>query len=153
MASIILSHLWLKSGWSMQQVISASLCFESVVILSADDPRCCGVPVYINHQWLTCSLVPSSYSTVSTPPCLWMLRCCTNVIIIRPHHSTASVDGAYCYGASSMICRSVTVVSPAKMAQPFCVEVWGGSKEPHIRWSPHPPWKVAIFRGGRGGPL
>ena len=33
--------------------------------------------------------------------------------LIRPHRSTA----AYCYRPSSMVCRSVTVVSPAKTAQ------------------------------------
>jgi len=29
------------------------------------------------------------------------------------------VDAAYCYRPSSVVCRSVTLVSPAKMAQPI----------------------------------
>ena len=38
--------------------------------------------------------------------------------IIRPHRSTTYVDAAYCYRPSSVVClsvcRSVTIVSPAK---------------------------------------
>jgi len=39
--------------------------------------------------------------------------------IFRPHHSTTYVDAAYCYRPSSMVCRSVTLVSRAKMAEPI----------------------------------
>ena len=41
------------------------------------------------------------------------------VIIFRPHRSTTYVDAAYCYRPSSVVCRSVTVVSPAKTAEPI----------------------------------
>ena len=39
--------------------------------------------------------------------------------IVRPHRSTAYVDAAYCYRPSSVVCRSVTLVSPAKTAAPI----------------------------------
>jgi len=39
------------------------------------------------------------------------------LIIIRPHRHTTDVDAAYCYRPSSMVCLSVTVVSPAKTAE------------------------------------
>ena len=35
----------------------------------------------------------------------------------QPHRSTTYVDAAYCYQPSSVICRSVTLVSPAKTAE------------------------------------
>ena len=51
------------------------------------------------------------------------------VIVIRPHHSTVYVDAACCYIPSSVVCqsvslslsvcRSVTIVSPAKTAEPI----------------------------------
>jgi len=34
--------------------------------------------------------------------------------IIRPHRSTTYVNAAYCYWPSSVVCRSVTLVTPAK---------------------------------------
>jgi len=33
-------------------------------------------------------------------------------VLVRPHRSSTYVDAAYCYRPSSVICRSVTVVSP-----------------------------------------
>jgi len=45
------------------------------------------------------------------------------VIIIRPRRSTTYVDAVYCYRPSSVVCRSVclsvTLVSPAKTAEPM----------------------------------
>jgi len=49
------------------------------------------------------------------------------VIIIMPHCSTAYVYAAYCYRPSSMVCMSVglsvclsvTLMSPAKLAEPI----------------------------------
>ena len=41
--------------------------------------------------------------------------------IFRPHRSntyTVRIDAAYCYRPSSVVCRSVTLVSPAKTAEP-----------------------------------
>jgi len=44
-------------------------------------------------------------------------------IIIRPHRSATYVDATYCYRPSSVVCRSVcrsvTLVSPAKTAAPI----------------------------------
>jgi len=40
-------------------------------------------------------------------------------VIIRPHRSTTYVDTAYSYRSSSVVCRSVTLVSPAKTAAPI----------------------------------
>jgi len=59
-------------------------------------------------------------------------------IFIRPHSSTTYVDAAYCYQPSSVVCRSVILVSSAKMAELiampfFSVEDSGGPKEPCIR--------------------
>jgi len=42
-------------------------------------------------------------------------------LLFRPHRSTTYVDAAYCYRPSSVVCRSVcrsaTLVSPAKTAE------------------------------------
>jgi len=42
---------------------------------------------------------------------------CVIFIVVRPHCSTTYVDVAYCYRPSSVVCRSVTIVSPAKTAE------------------------------------
>ena len=83
------------------------------------------------------------------------------VIIVRQHRSTAyvllRVDAAYCYKPSSVVCRtyrsvcqSVTVVSPAKMAQPiempFGWRTRVGPGNHVLDEGPHPPWKRAILR-------
>ena len=79
------------------------------------------------------------------------------IIIIRPHRSTAYEDAAYCYRTSSVVCRSVTVVSPAKTAEPiempFGLMGSGWLKEPRIRLGLRSPREAGIFRGERGGPL
>jgi len=41
------------------------------------------------------------------------------IAVIRPHRSTTYIDVAWCYRPSSMVCQSVTVVNPAKMAEPI----------------------------------
>jgi len=64
-------------------------------------------------------------------------------IIIRPDRSTTYVDAAYCYRPSSVVCRSVTVVSPAKTAEQIVwVQDSGWSNDPDL------PWEEAISRGG-----
>jgi len=40
-------------------------------------------------------------------------------VLFRPYGSTAYIDAAYCYRMSSVVCRSVTLVSPAKTAAPI----------------------------------
>jgi len=55
--------------------------------------------------------------------------------IIRPHTNTAHVpvDAAYWYRLSSVVCQSVTVVSPAKMAEsiemPYGLRTWVGPRK------------------------
>jgi len=41
------------------------------------------------------------------------------IFVFRPHRSTMYVDAAYCYRPSSVVCRSVTLVSPAKTDAPI----------------------------------
>jgi len=44
----------------------------------------------------------------------------SNSIIIRPHRSSVYVGAAYCYRRSSVsVCWSITIVSPAKTAEPI----------------------------------
>jgi len=38
---------------------------------------------------------------------------------IRLHRSVTYIDAACCYRPSTMVCRSVTLVNPAKMAEPM----------------------------------
>jgi len=46
--------------------------------------------------------------------------CSRKLYIITPHRSTyRCVNAAYCYRPSSVVCRSVTPVSPAKTAEPI----------------------------------
>jgi len=61
------------------------------------------------------------------------------------------------YRLSSVVCRSVTVVSPAKMAQPiemlFSVEDSVGPRNHVLDGCPDLPMEGAIFRQGRHSPL
>jgi len=43
------------------------------------------------------------------------------MIIIRPHRSTTYVDESYYYRPNSVVCRSVTLLSPAKTAEPVVI--------------------------------
>jgi len=56
-----------------------------------------------------------------------------------------------------VVCRSVTVVSPAKMPQPievlFSVEDSVGPRNHVLDGGPDLPMEGAIFRQGRHGPL
>ena len=40
-------------------------------------------------------------------------------VVVRPHHSTKYVDAAWCYRLSSLVYRYVTLVCPAKAAEPI----------------------------------
>jgi len=44
---------------------------------------------------------------------------CSEALIITPHRSTTYTDAVYCYRPSSVVCQSVTLVSPAKTAEPI----------------------------------
>jgi len=67
------------------------------------------------------------------------------------------IDAAYCYRPSSMVYQSVTVVSPAKTAEPiempFGLRTWVGPGNHLLDRGPDPPWEEAIVRGGRDVPL
>ena len=73
------------------------------------------------------------------------------VIIIRPHGSTTYVDAAYYYRPSSVVCRSVTLVSPAKTAapieMPFGLRTRVGPRNHVLDGDPDPPWEGAILKG------
>ena len=70
---------------------------------------------------------------------------------------TMYVDVAYCYRPISMVCWFVTLVSPAKTAEP--IEMLFGSRTPVGPWNhvldagPYSPMRGGNFEGGRGGPL
>jgi len=40
-------------------------------------------------------------------------------VVVRPHCSTMYIDASYCYRPSSVVCRSATLVSLAKTAEPI----------------------------------
>ena len=65
------------------------------------------------------------------------------VIIIRPHRITTYIDAAYCYRPSRVVCRSVTLVSPAKIAapieMPFGLWTWVGPRNHALDGRPDHP--------------
>ena len=67
----------------------------------------------------------------------------TLTLVIRPHRSTTYVDAAYSYRPSSVVCRSVTLVSPAKTAAPielpFGLRTWVGPGSHVLDGGPDPP--------------
>ena len=70
-----------------------------------------------------------------------------------PHRSTMYVDAAYCYRPSSVVCWSITVVSPAKTNQDAVwVEDSGGLSEPCIRWGSRSPIERGNFEEGKRRP-
>ena len=70
--------------------------------------------------------------------------------------NTTYVDTDYCYRLSSMVCQSVTLVSPAKrdesIEMPFGLRTWE-SPENIVLDVQIPLWEGAIFWGRRGIPL
>jgi len=77
--------------------------------------------------------------------------------IIRPHRSTTYVDAAYSYRPSSVVCRSVTLVSPAKMAAPielpFGLRTWVGLENHVLDGGPDTPMGRGKFLGENGRPI
>jgi len=69
--------------------------------------------------------------------------------IFRPHRNTTYVDAAYSYWPSSVVCRSVILVSPAKTAAPielpFRLRTWLGPGNHVLDGGPDPPWEGANF--------
>ena len=73
------------------------------------------------------------------------------------HHSTTYVDAAYSYRPSSVVCRSVTLVSPTKTAAPvellFGLRTWVGPGNHVLDGVQIPSWEGANFGGRMGVPL
>ena len=72
--------------------------------------------------------------------------CCKYITVLRMY-----LDVAYHYRLSSMVCRSVTLVSPAKTAAPiemlFRLRTWVDPRNHVLNGGLDPPWKGAILRG------
>jgi len=76
-------------------------------------------------------------------------------VFFRLQHSCTYVDAAFCHRRSSMACLfvslSVTIVSPAKTAEPiemlFGVCTWVGSRKHLLDGGGDPPCQWAILRG------
>ena len=66
------------------------------------------------------------------------------------------VDAAYCYRPSSVVCRAVTLVSPAKTAEPikipFGLRTQIGPMKHVLDWRLDPYGK-GNFEGGKGRPI
>jgi len=80
-----------------------------------------------------------------------MFYSCDLFIIIRLRRSTTYIDVAYCYRPSSVVCRSVTLVSPAKMAEPvempFGLRTLVGPGNHVLDGGPDPPMGRGNFQG------
>jgi len=66
------------------------------------------------------------------------------------------IDAVYCYRQSSVVCRSVTLVTATKTAEP--IEMLFGlrtqvGQEPCIRWRLRSLHGKGIFEGGKGHPI
>ena len=76
-------------------------------------------------------------------------------IVVRPHRSTIRRCGLWLQ-LSGMVCRSVTVVSPAKAAEPigtpFGLWILVGPRNHLLDWGLHLPLEEASL-GERSGPL
>jgi len=98
-------------------------------------------------------------------PCAAAMRCFCQItltiviiiIIIRPHRSTTYVDAAYCYRPSSVVCRSVTLVSPTKTAEslemPFGLRSRVGPRNHVLDGGQHPPIRRGNFEGEMRRPI
>jgi len=91
---------------------------------------------------------------------------CLNAIfghfdILRLHRSTAYIDAACCYCPSSVVsrsvCRSVTLVSPAKTAapieMPFGLRTQVSPRNHVLDGGPDLPMGRGNFEGGKGRPI
>ena len=67
------------------------------------------------------------------------------------------MDAVCCDRPSSVVCQSVTLVSPAKMAEPiempFGLRTRLGPGNIVLDGAPDPPMGSGNFEGGRGDPL
>ena len=72
---------------------------------------------------ILCKQALSYYTQNRYLPSFQLRQISSFFIIIRPHHSTMYVDAAYSYWPSSVVCQSVTLVSPAKTSKPIEIPV------------------------------
>jgi len=92
--------------------------------------------------------------------CHWfyhlLLQYCTTYYWAISHYYVDAACSCRQSSDCSMVCvsvclSSVTVMSPAKMAELIKMRFWGvnlgGPKEPWIRWGPDAPMEVAILLG------
>jgi len=82
----------------------------------------------------------------------------TSFLFGRRYRSTTYVDtAAVTDQVAWSVCRSATLVSPAKTAElmdmPFGLRTRVGPANHVLHGGPDPAWEVAIFRGERGVPL
>jgi len=74
----------------------------------------------------------------------------------RPHRRATYVDAVYCYRPISVVCRSVSLVSPAKNGgtdrDAVCVEDSGGPEDSRVRWGSRSPHEKGQF-WGKGSPI
>ena len=95
------------------------------------------------------ALVRRALAEVCTVPLL--------LFIIRQHRSATYVDAVYCYRSSTVVCRSVTQVSPAKKAEPikvpFGTRTRVGPGNHVLDGGSDPPMGKGNFEGGRCIPL
>jgi len=79
------------------------------------------------------------------------------IVIIRLHRSTTYVDTVYCYRPSSVVCWSVTLMSPAKTAETikmsFGLMTQVGLGNYVLDGGPDIPMRRGSFEGERGVPL
>jgi len=67
------------------------------------------------------------------------------------------IGAVYCYGPSNVVCRSVTLVSPAKTAELiemlFGLRTWVGPGNHVLDGGPDPPMGGDNFERGTGHPI
>jgi len=113
--------LWSRASVCLSAAACPHYCTDPDVIWGSGR----GCPLVV-HYWVDLQSVHGlhCYGNIMRNVSEYMLvlvLCPVNLllIIIRPHRSTTYVDAAYSYRPSSVVCRSVTLVSPAKTAAPI----------------------------------
>jgi len=119
---------------------------------------CCIVIVnHSRHQDRVTVLCSVSYQHAERRLSRWLLKWRQN-LLFRPHRSTTYVDATYFYRPSKVVCRSVTLVSPAEKAEPietpFGLRTLMGPENHVLDGGPDPFWwERTIWTGKRGVPL
>ena len=138
------------------------ICRLSTVTVTINTATVVIITAYSFSQTATALFSANLYSTAFI--LFWLnLKTITTFIcllphsIIRPHRSTTYVDAAYSYRPSRVVCRSVTLVSPAKSAVPielpFGLRTWVGSGNHVLDGGLDPPTGRGKFLGENGRPI